>query len=109
MRIRDAGLELAARAGAADVGEAAAVSEAVNDMKTITLTPTLAAALEAVRKAEWTYVPGRSSSAEIEIPKLALADALLDAVEVQRRTRLLVQLPKARPAAAGIGKRRRRA
>lgn len=54
-------------------------------MKHLEITPAIRAALAAIADAEQDYVPGRDSSAVIEIPKLALADALLAAVRAQAR------------------------
>lgn len=69
-------------------------------IKTLTLTPEILAALADVRRAERVYVPGRDSAAVVEIPKIDLADAVLDAIATQaERTRLqrLQTLPKPRP------------
>lgn len=55
-------------------------------MNRLSLTPDLLAAVDAVAAAERVYVPGRDSASVIELPKLALANAVLAALEVQRRT-----------------------
>lgn len=73
-------------------------------MKTLTITPTMRAALTAVDAAEQGYLPGYDSASVIELPKLALAEAVLDAVKAQaqrstERAARLSTLPKARPVA----------
>lgn len=57
-------------------------------IRTLTITPALQAAIDAVRKAERDYAPGGESSSVVELPKLALATALLDAIQAQTLARL---------------------
>jgi hypothetical protein len=57
-------------------------------IKRLDLTPALCAAIEAVRTAEKTYRPGGESASVVELPKLALANAVLDAVQQQTLARL---------------------
>lgn len=69
-------------------------------IKTLTLTPAILAALAAVREAEEFYIPGRDSSAVIEVPEIDLARAVLAAIEAQQeqtRQQRLQALPKAKP------------
>lgn len=86
-------------------------------MKTLLITPTLQDRITAVRTALASYVRGCESAATIELPKLELADALLEAVAaldatpVTTRTRL-ADVPRPRPAVVAVPirpKRRRRA
>lgn len=57
-------------------------------MTRIELTQAMQDALAALDQAERVYVPGRDSSAIVELPKLALADAVLAAIQAQRTKRL---------------------
>lgn len=60
-------------------------------MKRLELTQPMRDALEAVARAQRFYVPGRDSASIVELPKLALADAMLAAVRAQ--TDRLAKLP----------------
>ena len=60
-------------------------------MSPLRWTKRLQAAVDQVRALEREYVPGRDPMSPIEIAKVALADALLSAIDLQR-------LPRARPA-----------
>lgn len=63
----------------------------------VTLTGGVQAALDALDAAARDYVPGRDPASVIELPKLALADAVLAAIAEAR-----AKLPaRARPIAAG--------
>lgn len=71
-------------------------------VKTLKLTDDVHLALEAVRRAEATYLPGGQSAAIIEIPLLALARAVLAAYAAQDvrstdRQQKLANLPRALP------------
>lgn len=85
-----------------DRSAAAAEKDADAVMKTLKLTDDVQLALEAVRRAEATYLPGGQSAAIIEIPLLALARAVLAAYAAQDvrstdRQEKLANLPRALP------------
>jgi hypothetical protein len=57
-------------------------------VKHIEITPELQQAIDAVDAAEEHYLPGGESASVIELPKLALADAFLAALQAQRLAKL---------------------
>lgn len=57
-------------------------------MAHLEITPAMQAALDAIAQTEATYVPGRESSAVIELPKLALAEATMAAVQAAKAHRV---------------------
>ncbi|HYZ88310.1 MAG TPA: hypothetical protein VE620_03335 [Myxococcales bacterium] len=61
------------------------------DLRALRWTRRLQAAVDQVRTLEREFAPGRDSRLPIEIAKVALANAVLAAVDFQ-------QLPRARPA-----------
>lgn len=65
-------------------------------VKHIEVTEAMRDALAAIDRAEAVYVPGFDSSSVIEIPKLALANAVLAAVRRQQATRVS-RLPERAP------------
>ncbi|HZR25278.1 MAG TPA: hypothetical protein VFA59_16905 [Vicinamibacterales bacterium] len=73
-------------------------------MARLPFTRQVRAALAEITAAERVHVPGRDPSSQLELPKLALADAVLDAV----RARRLARVPRARMAKAATPSRRRR-
>jgi hypothetical protein len=83
-------------------------------LKRVELTDEIQRRVRAVEDALAVHVPGRESSDVIDIPKLQLADALLEAIAAQSEARLS-KLPKRAAAVAPVveismqPKRRRRA
>jgi hypothetical protein len=68
-------------------------------IKTLTLTPTLRAAIDSVDRAQRAARPGCESASLVELLKLGLADELLLAIAAQAgvgRVAALERLPKAR-------------
>jgi len=80
-------------------------------LRRLELTDDLLARLADVEYAQHMYRPGRESAAVVELPKLALADAVLAAVHAQiaAHTLQLAALPKRQPIGMRRPKRRRRA
>jgi hypothetical protein len=74
-------------------------------VRTLDLTPALRAAIDAVHHAERTYVPGVDSAARVEIPKLDLANAILEAIDAQaeiEHLERLNRLPRKRPTPVAV-------
>lgn len=72
-------------------------------LKNLELTDDLRARIRAVEDALAVHVPGRESSAVVDIPKLKLADLLLE--EARRQA---LQMQKLRPAKAALPSNRSR-
>lgn len=68
------------------------------------ITPQIRAALDALHTAEEHYCPGGEPACVVEIPKLALAEAVLEAL----RTQTLARLPRRAGRALGVGRPPRR-
>ena len=69
----------------------------MNEMKRIDITPELQAALDAIAVAEQRFVPGRDSCNVIDLPKLALADAVLASMRAAHADHLRRLPVRARP------------
>lgn len=80
-------------------------------LRRLDLTDEIQQRIAAVERALKTYRPGGQSAAVVELPKLALANAVLAAVAAQTAAvdALLAALPKPRPAGVRPRARRRRA
>jgi hypothetical protein len=76
--------------------------------KSIPITESIRAALDAVQTAERGFAAGADSYSTIELPKLALAEAVLDAVKQQRLDRLPTRAVEAVVEVEMRPKRRRR-
>lgn len=71
-------------------------------IRKLELTDEMQRRIRAVEDALAVHVPGRESSDVVDIPKLQLADALLDAIAAQSATRLSKLPPRAKPAVVPV-------